>query len=193
MAKTVPKGELLTGQISREEQAFIDDVAFKKLDAVKDDETLKHFADVWWNLCLWEKQRADVIDSKAGSLLGLASVASAVVAATGLSGSGRPIAVTLFLIAAAFALWALLARDHGGFLDLEVFEALTAATEPVGTPTSSDPDPKRSYLREITLQRWLIYTGFKKVSKTRSGYVKVGQFFAVAAIASLCVLLWMDP
>ena len=193
MAETVRKGELLTGQISREEQAFIDNVAFKKLDAVVDDDTLKHFADVWWNLCLWEKQRADVIDSKASSLLGLASVASAVVAATGLTGAGRPIAVTLFLIAAAFALWALLARDHGGFLDIDVFEALTAATEPVGTPTSSDPNPKRSYLREISLQRWLIYAGFKKVSKVRSRYVKAGQIFAVAAIASLCVLLWMHP
>jgi hypothetical protein len=177
--------------LTPEEIRFLNEVAFPALDATKDDDTLKHFADVWWNLCLWEKQRADVIDAKATGLLGLSSIASAVVAATNLTGQGRAIAASLFLIAAICAVIALFVRDHSGFVDTEVFGALAAGTKPVGVSKKfSEEHAFRGYLREIVMQRWLIYRNFKSVSETRAKFVQGAQGFAVLAILVLCVVLF---
>jgi len=176
--------------LSRADDRLIQQVAFPKLDATTDSEVLRHFADVWWNLCLWEKQRADVLDGKASALLGLSSIASAVVAATAVGAPARLLAVILFLGAAACAVWALLARDHGGFLDQDVFGALTAATAPLGTPPFKDADVLRSYLREIVMQRAVVYANFKLASKRRSSAVLVAQLLSLAAVVCLAVVVW---
>ncbi|MGV7240930.1 hypothetical protein [Caballeronia sp. M23-90] len=134
---------------------FIQKVAHPRLDAVPgaDTEILKHFSDVWWNLCLWEKQRADVLDGKAQSLVGLASIASALVGLSTLTtgaepGEIRAWAACMFLVTVLLAIWALLVSNHGGFLDYEVFDALTAGAKPVGvTPPFTDKNAGGSCLK----------------------------------------------
>jgi len=159
-------GEEPVRGLDGDELEFIKAVAYPRLDLVQSDDTLKHFADVWWNLCQWEKQRADILDGKAQSLIGLASVASAVVSAAGLavpsSGSCalflRIGAVVAFLTTAALAIWAVRITEYGGFFDSDVFAALTISTEPAAAvPAYTDTNPFRSYLRETAIQRWLVY------------------------------------
>src|ERR1700761_2408151 len=87
--KKVQLGEEVVGGLSDAQIRFLTDKAHPRLDAAISVDQLKHFADVWWNLCQWEKQRADVLDGKAQSLVGLASIASALVGLSGVT-AGSP-------------------------------------------------------------------------------------------------------
>ena len=188
-------GEPIENPLSPRQVKFLSKIAHPCLNAVTDNDTLKHFADVWWNLCLWEKQRADVLDGKAQTLIGLATIASAVVTVAvpvvGSDGPGaglRVAAVVAFLLTASLAVWSLRIAEYGGFLDTDVFGALTIATVPAGPiPAFDDKDPFRSYLREITMQRWLIYNSFKSASSVKADRVEKAQWLAIVAIALLVI------
>ena len=74
--------QALDSVVTQGESAFITNVAFPQLDAISKSETLEKFCDVVWNLCLWEQQRTNSIDTKAAALTGLWSLAAAVVSAS---------------------------------------------------------------------------------------------------------------
>ncbi|HEM7884022.1 hypothetical protein [Burkholderia cenocepacia] len=191
-SKNKPLGETPGGAPSQDQIDFLNGVAFPRLDAVKssDIDMLRHFNDAWWNLCLWEKQRADVLDGKAQSLVGLASIASALVGlSTVLPGTTqnliRTLAACMFLVTVILAIWALFVSEYGGFYDREVFEALAANTIPVGiAPAFTDQSSEfASYLKEMAMQRWLIYSQYKKASRKKAFRVTVAQLSAGVAVA----------
>lgn len=188
-------GEKVANPLTSEQIEFLSDVARPNMDATQDNDTLKNFADVWWNLCQWEKQRADVLDGKAQTLIGMATIAGTVVTVAvpviGANGPGavlRVASVFCFLLASVLAVGSLQVKDYGGFLDGDVFGALTIGKQPPGLlPPLKDTDPFRSYLREIVMQRWLIYSGFKKVSAQKTGRIAWAQNLVLIAVG--CLLL----
>ncbi|NPT34217.1 hypothetical protein [Paraburkholderia xenovorans] len=182
---TVPlAGEPTKVKLTPEQELFIKQRA-AQLDEIKDAEVLKHFTENWWNLCQWEKQRLDVIDTKAQMLLGLSSIATAILG-TGFAEQShivRAIAAAFFFVTMALALISLFIRQVGGFRDLEVFQALQAFKEPVGsTPKFTDNDQGRCYYRELALQRWLVYDFYKTASKRKSPWVTWAQVTATLAV-----------
>jgi hypothetical protein len=194
-SKQKESGEPTELELTSDQKNFIEDQG-KLLDQVNDKEVLKHFTDTWWNLCQWEKQRLDILDTKAQMLLGLSGLATAILG-TGFAEQSywlRACAAFGFLATMGFAMHALRVTSVGGFIDDEVFGALLAAKTPVGkTQLFSDreKEPYNSYYREIALQRWLIYDFYKKASAVKSKRVKRAQTAAVAAIAlaALAVLV----
>jgi hypothetical protein len=61
------------------------------------------------------------------------------------------------------------ASNVGGFIDGEVFGALSAATTPVGkTPPFNDTEVINCYYREIALQRWLVYVWRDNLDERRA-------------------------
>ncbi|QCP48332.1 hypothetical protein FAZ95_03510 [Trinickia violacea] len=182
-------GESTAVQLTPKQIKFIEDEA-KHLDAVTDKDVLKHFTETWWNLCQWEKQRLDILDTKAQMLLGLSGLATAILG-TGFAEQShflRAFAAFGFLLTMACALFALRVRNVGGFIDGEVFGALSAATTPVGnTPPFTDTDVTKCYYRETALQRWLVYDLYKKASASKSIWVRRAQVVAVLAIVLAAV------
>lgn len=180
-----------TQPIDAAETAFLRELAAPRLESVTNVELLKHFADVWWNLCLWEKQRADAIDTKASGILGLASVASAIVAVGGGSTSqtsaSRVAGAILFLASAALALFALRVRDYTGFADGQVFKALDSANAATQAPTDANDPALIAYLQQVVMQRWLVYKGYKQTSNDRAKWVYSAQVAAGVAIVAVCV------
>lgn len=177
-------GESTQVELTEEQIKFIEDEA-KRLDAVTDNDLLKHFTETWWNLCQWEKQRLDILDTKAQMLLGLSGLATAILG-TGFAEPShflRAAAAFGFLLTIASALMVLRVRKVGGFIDGEVFGALSAATTPVGkTPPFTNNDVVACYYREIALQRWLVYDLYKKAAAAKSPWVRRAQVVAVIAI-----------
>jgi hypothetical protein len=175
---------------------FLDAVAFPNLNRCNSDDALKHIADVWWNLCLWEQKRSDVLDTKAQNLLGLASIASALVAVAGPIAGTSPITDVLrissvigFLVTAILAILALRVSAQAGFYDKDVFDALSLH-DVAGNPAMlHDPDPFRCYLRDIAAQRWVIYSGFMSASSTRAKRVENAQLLAVTSLALFVVAI----
>lgn len=187
---TVPvAGEKLKVKLKPQQKLFIEQRA-AQLDGIDGDDVLKHFADNWWNLCQWEKQRLDVIDTKAQMLLGLSSIAMAILG-TGFAEQShgvRVIAAVGFLLTMVFALVALFVRQVGGFLDLDVFEALSASKVSVGTtPEFKDNNATRCYYRETAIQRWLVYDLYKKASAKKSGWVMAAQLVATLSVVAVAV------
>ena len=188
-------GEPVGVEYTAEEKRFLVEVAHANLESVESDDKLKHFADVWWNLCNWEGTRAGVLDGKAQGLLALASIASAVVTVTASLGSEtssidylRAAGLFMFVLAAALAVFALRVSDHGGFLDRGVFEALGYTGEADDWfPAFSDKDPFRLYLREISMQRWAVYRAFKDASNKKAAWIKWAQYAALAGTVLLGV------
>jgi hypothetical protein len=180
-------GEAIVVPLEPDEIRFINDTAHPQLDQVTSLEQLKHFADLWWNLCLWEKQRADAVDSKAQMLLGLSGIATALLGTSGLTatpeGYIRAVAVGLFLLTVALSVWALRIRQYAGFVDSDIFNALSSHAKPVPvTPPFRDGKPFECYLREIALQRWFIYKSYKKASGSKTGQIQLAQGSACAAV-----------
>lgn len=189
-------GEPRQDLVPADDIQFLKEVAHPRLDAPASEDVLKHFAETWWNLCLWEKQRADVLDGKATSLVGLASVASAVVAATGdsLGSSGwitwfKLGATAAFLVTAVLAVLALRVAKYPGFIDDDVFAALVINQAPSVIPPFKETDPVKNYYRELAMQRWVVYRGFKRVSETRADMVAWAQIAAIAAVTLLVLLV----
>ncbi|MFM0009163.1 hypothetical protein [Paraburkholderia sediminicola] len=183
-SNTAHSGESTAVPLTAKQIKFIEDEA-KRLDAVTDKDLLKHFTETWWNLCQWEKQRLDILDTKAQMLLGLSGLATAILG-TGFEDQShllRAFAAFGFLLTMAAALMALRVKNVGGFIDGEVFGALSAATTPVGkTPPFINADVVNCYYREIALQRWLVYDLYKKACASKSIWVRRAQVVAVLAI-----------
>ena len=188
-------GEPIGAEYTPDEKRFLVEVAHANLDRIADNDTLKHFADVWWNLCNWEAARAGVLDGKAQGLLTLASVVGAVVTVSAALGGDqigggywRAASIFMFIIAALLAVWALRVADHGGFFDRGVFEALTYTGDAADWfPAFADKDPFRLYLREIAMQRWSVYRGFKDASTEKSRRVARAQYAALFGALLLAV------
>lgn len=186
-------GEMYGPDFSEEERRFLIEIAHSNLDKVSATDTLKHFSDVWWNLCSWESTRAGVLDGKAQGLLTLASIVGAVVTVSAAFGGDqvagaywRAAAIFLFILAAGIAVWALRIVDHSGFNDRGVFDALTydgAAAD--WFPEFQDKDPFRLYLREIIMQRWSIYRRFKNASREKARRISIAQNTALAGAVLL--------
>ncbi len=186
-------GEGFGPDYSVEERRFLVEVAHSSLNKITTTDTLKHFCDVWWNLCSWESTRAGILDGKAQGLLTLASIVGAVVTVSAVFGGDqvagaywRAAAIFFFIVAAGAAVWALRVVDHGGFNDRGVFEALTydgAAVE--WFPEFEDKDAFRLYLREVSMQRWAVYRRFKDASREKARRVTIAQNIALFAAVLL--------
>ena len=180
--------------LTEAETTFIKSTAFPQLDAIVEEKTLEKFTDLLWNLCLWERQRANSIDTKAAALTGLSSLAAAVVSASTVAPTtpdpvllgARCLSIVLFIGTVILSVNAQRVVKFGGFHDGDVFDALGAHRVPVGvTPPFSDGDPHRCFLREVALQRWLIYRTHSDTNDTKYRRLAVAQGSAVVAVASL--------
>jgi hypothetical protein len=190
-------------ELTAAEREFMNTDVIPKLDKTQDDRVLKDLSDTYWNLCQWEKQRADILDTKAGSLLGFASIAAAVLAAGAVGAShaldaiaiARMLSLLLFASAVALAIVALAVQQYGTFVDRDVFDATLSHEAPVGEITPfADKDPYRCYLREMTLQRWLIYRWYGEQNDEKAQWLKRAQYVALGAVLSLVIpliLVWI--
>jgi hypothetical protein len=181
---------------SQEENAFMNDFAIPILDKITDSNTLEKFADSFWSLCVWENDRAKALDQKASSLLGLSSIAAAVLAVGGDSVnnlalallSARAASLLLFALTVASCIYALFLRNYGEFLSKDIFLSLSADKDPVGDIRPfQEKDSYRCYLRETTLQRWLIYKWHSDANDKKAKRVWVSQLLALLAVLSLLV------
>lgn len=182
------------------ERQFIENTAFPLLDRTADERALEKLAESLWNLCLWERQRTTALDTKAAALTNLSSLAAAVVAATsvaGLSDAGQaPAPIARFVSVGLFVITVLLSLNTqrvallGGFLDIDVFEALASHASPVGgTPPFTDKDPYRCLLRETALQRWLVYRRNCDQNDAKYRRLRWAQLGAALAVVSLIPVL----
>ncbi len=182
------------------EHDFINNTAFPVLDATDSERALEKLGDGLWNLCLWEAQRTTALDTKAAALLNLSSLATVVVAAVSALGPGvnhnRAVlialspSVILFIITVLLSIRAQGVARLGGFLDIDVFEALSACRKPVGsTPPFKDSDEYRCFLRETAIQRWLVYRQRCDQNDSKSRRLGAAQLSAAFAVASLLVVV----
>lgn len=186
---TATSGDTLTPFDDRQ-KAFLGTHVYEGLNATQDPVVLEHFANVWWELCGWERQRAADIDTKATGLFGLASVATAVVAiGDAIPVWARLVAALLFLVSAVASLAALFVRDHGGFYDADVFGATHPGPTPGIDKQYTDESPKLMYLRELAIQRWAVYDRHKQASEKKASIVLAAQVAAVVALIWLCIVL----
>lgn len=179
---------------SREEIEFMKTVAYPRLNETIDDRSLEKVCEALWNICLWEKQRADILDTKAKDLLGLSSLAAAVIAfggnvvdpQVGTLLLVRAVPLILFIFAVILSIIALLGVKYGGFYDRDVFNALDAHRNPVGDlHPFSDLDPYRCFLRETSLQRWLVQRSFSNRNDIKYRRLLYAQIAALIATVSM--------
>jgi hypothetical protein len=185
--------------LTAEHEKFIRDVAFPQLDATTDAKMLERLADTFWSLCLWEQQRTTVLDTKAAALMGLSSLAAAVIAAGTIPGVApgrllflaRCISISLFILTVLLSIRAQSARKIGSFRDIDVFAALGAHKVPVGaTPRFTDASPYECFLRELALQRWLVYRWRSDANdKKYEGLVRAQRAAAWAVVGLLVTVL----
>ncbi len=185
--------------ITCKEKKFIEKIAFPTLDKTKNDKTLEKMADGFWNLCLFERQRTAAIDAKAAALTNISSLAAAVIAASSVIGTGaldslaiiaRVVSVLLFILTVFLSLNVQQVTGLGGFSDIDVFQAVRADTEPVGTPEFDDKDQYRCFLRETILQRWLVYSRNCNANDAKYHKLWFAQMTAGIAVGSLAVMLY---
>jgi hypothetical protein len=174
----------------------MNDTAIPGLDSEMNDEALKGLGETFWNLCLWEDERRRSLDSKVSALLGLASLAAAVVAIAGRGGEpvlslqiyARVVSLGFFTLTVGLSLFALLVRSYGSFNDEDVFSSLAAHETPVGDIRPfKDQDAYRCYLRETILQRWLVYRWHCDANDRKAKGVIGAQ---VSAFLSVLSLFW---
>ena len=193
-------GQVIARPLSDRETNFMNSVAVPRLDGTQDEKSLEDLSLTFWNLCLWEKARADILDTKASYLLGLSSIAAAVIAVGGIAGGTNQtylllpsgISLGLFAITVVLSLITLRGRGYGAFNDTDVFDSLRAHLQPVGkVKPFEDKDPRRCFLRETILQRWLIYRWYGQANDSKFKWLLGAQVFAVVSVLSLFGLLWV--
>ena len=115
---------------SVDERAFISKVALPRLNGIKDVRIAEKLAEDFWNFCGLEIDRVKILDTKASALLGLSSIAAAVVS-VGAVGSSSQLqiwlrcgSIFLFLITVVLCLVALIGRIYGALIDEEVFSSI---------------------------------------------------------------------
>jgi hypothetical protein len=182
------------------EETFIRETAFGHLNRAEDERSLEKLADWLWNLCVLERQRTGSLDAKAATLTGLSSLSAAVMAlSASLANSPKTqivlvstqgISVALFIVTVLLSLRAQALTRLGAFLDADIFEALNASNNPVGiTGSFQDANPYRCFLREVSIQRWLIYKRHRDANDNKAKYLGWAQKSAAIAVASLVVVL----
>lgn len=188
------KGQVITRVPSKREMEFMNSVAIPMLDGTQDEKSLELLFETFWNLCLWENERKSMLDAKASYLLGLSTIAAAVIAVGGgaqalmhtkllLAGG---ISLGFFTLTVVASLVALFGKKYGAFNDQDVFKSLCSHEEPVGPIKAfEDKDQRRCFLREITLQRWLIYRWYSDGNDTKYGRLVVAQILAFLSVLSL--------
>ena len=188
------KGQIIKHVPSDREMEFMNIDAIPILDGTQDDKSLEDLSQTFWNLCLWEKGRADILDTKASYLLGLSSIAAAVVAVGGVAQAANSIkllwpggiSLGFFAITVIASLIALLGKEYGAFNDKDVFLSLRAHQEPIGEIKAfEDREPRRCFLKETILQRWLIYRRYSDKNDTKFRRLVVAQKLAVLSVLSL--------
>lgn len=171
-------------------------VAVPQLNKVSDSAILSSMANDFWALCQGENDRGKQIDTKALSLLGMASVAATLVAIPSATLQSlapiiliaRSLSLCLFAIAVVACVYCARARTYGGFLEEDIFASLTAHEKPVGDiPPFSDTDQALCFLRETILQRWLIYRKWSTTNDTKYRLLRWAQGFAMSAVICLVV------
>jgi hypothetical protein len=135
-----------------------------------------------------------VLDTKAAALTGLSSLAAAVMAASAIPGTApgrvlfvaRCTSILLFILTVLLSIRAQSARKIGSFRDIDVFNALGAHKLPVGiTPAFSDGKPYECFLRELSLQRWLVYRWRSDANDTKYERLAKAQRAAAFAVIGL--------
>jgi len=191
-------GQVIDRVPSYRELEFMNSVAIPRLDETNDEKTLEDLAETFWNLCLWEKGRADILDTKASYLVGLSSITAAVVAVGGVAGADMGstvliaigVSLALFAITVVLSLFALGGKKYGAFLDKDVFGSLHAHEAPIGKIKAfEDKDPRRCFIREIILQRWLIYRWHHDANDQKYNQLVHAQVSAVISVCSLLAIL----
>jgi hypothetical protein len=187
-------GQIIESVLSDREMEFMNSIAIPILDATQDERSLEDLSETFWNLCQWEKERADILDTKASYLLGLSTIAAAVVAVGGIAQTAidakllwaGAISLTFFTLTVIASLYALLGQKYGGFVDRDVFSSLHAHIKPVGRIKAfRDKDPRRCFIRETILQRWLIYRGYSDANDSKFRRLVVAQVLAILSVLSL--------
>ncbi len=176
------------------ELSFVNKYAVPLMDAVHENPPLEKLADSFWSLCVLENDRAKILDQKASSLMGLASIAAAVLAMVGNPAGGisisllwaRAVSLALFACTVGACLFAFLVRQYGSFNDQDVFGALSAHKEPVGDMVPFvDRDVYRCFLKETILQRWFIYRRHCNANDVKANRVLFAQILALVSVLSL--------
>ncbi|MEW5922693.1 MAG: hypothetical protein AB1746_01760 [Candidatus Zixiibacteriota bacterium] len=196
--KTVEYGQKIRRVPSALEIEFMNEAAIPILDKTQNEESLQNLSEIFWNLCIWEKDRAEILDTKASYLLGLSSIAAAVITVGTIAQNfarssiliSIGISLGLFTITVVTSLITLLGKKYGAFNDLDIFSSLRAHINPIGQiKPFNDNDPRRCFLREITLQRWLIYKWHSDANDSKFKRLIVAQIAAVLSVISLFVCL----
>jgi hypothetical protein len=189
---SIPVEQPIEIPLSDSQAIFITNVALPQLNAIRDKRIAERLADSFWNLCTWESDRAKSLDSKASGLLGLTSIAAAVVTVGGI-GIGdrnqlilRCISICLFLATVITCLFAILGKKYGSLVDREIFESISAHKTAVGPiPRFKSRDQYICYLGETILQRWLLFRKHVERNDRKFKWVLAAQIVAVVAVASL--------
>ena len=194
MQKT--SAQIVNSPLTKSELEFINTVAIPALNKTQDEKSLHDLSNNFWNLCQWEKGRADILDSKASYMFGISSIAAAIV-------TFGAVVVAKFLVVAAvclaavaitliMALIALTGKSYGSFIDKDIFDSLGAHSKAVGPIDAfTEKDPYRCYLRETILQRWLIYRSYCNNNDEKYTQLVRAQIIAVIAVFILCFYLVM--
>jgi hypothetical protein len=188
------KGQIITRVPSEQEIEFMNSVAIPMLDGTQDERSLELLFETFWNLCLWENERKRMLDAKASYLLGLSTIAAAVIAVGGgaqalmhtkllLAGG---ISLGFFTLTVIASLFTLFGKKYGSFNDQDVFNSLCSHVEPVGPIKAfEDKDQRRCFMRESTLQRWLIYRWYSDGNDAKYGRLVIAQILALLSVLSL--------
>ncbi len=177
---------------SVDERAFISKVALPRLNGIKDDRIAEKLAEDFWNLCKLEIDRLKILDSKASALLGLSSIAAAVVSVGAVGSSShlqtwlRCGSIALFVTTVVLCLVALIGRIYGALIDEEVFSSIDSNKVRKGRRHRfTSKKQYLCFLNETILQRWVVYRKHSVRNKSKARWLLAGQIAAVLSVLSL--------
>ena len=174
------------------EQAFISKVALPRLNNIKDERIAERLAEDFWNLCQSEIERVKILDTKASALLGLSSIAAAVVS-VGVGGPSSQLqtwfrcgSIALFVTTVVLCLFALIGRIYGALMDDEVFSSIDSNKVRKGKwHRFTSKKQYLCFLSETILQRWVVYRKHSVRNESKVHWLMAGQITAVLSVLSL--------
>ncbi|MFA7331047.1 MAG: hypothetical protein WC326_08245 [Candidatus Delongbacteria bacterium] len=179
------------------ETAFINDVAIENLNNTRDDRILLQLLDTFKNIVQHEYDRSKTIDTKAQSIFRIIGIVSAAaVFGSGVSGDGgiimliiRLIIILMFILTLALCTVTQYGRNHGDYVDKEIFQSVTAITNECGFKKFTEADQYICYLKETIIQTWLVGYNWKNVNEVKYLQLKRSQNYALAALMTLLMYL----
>jgi hypothetical protein len=177
---------------SVDERAFISEVVFPRLNGIKDDRIAEKLAEDFWNLCALEIDRLKILDTKANALLGLSSIAAAVVSVGTIGSSSQLLtwlrcgSIALFITTVVLCLVALVGRIYAAFVDEEIFSSIDS--NKVRKDQRHHFTSKKQYLcflNETILQRWVVLRRRSAKNDSKARWLLAGQIAAVLSVLSL--------